>query len=144
MGHVRRLRSIVPVALVLVLTGCSEFRQVGIQGTLEQPVIRVTKTGSSHPLTACVDWVVVAERFDQKRMLWRIRSIDGKCVELDSLTYGLAPEGFVTDTPAQPFQADVEYDLGGHGWTKGWLPSVPWYGGGQVTFQAGQWQALPG
>lgn len=137
----RLLRPILVAAFALTPAACSEFRDVRLTGSLEQPQVHVLKVGSMRPVSACVDWVVVFESVQNLRSpLWRIRSADGKCVELDSLTYGEAPQGFVTDTPAQPLRPGVAYDIGGHGWTRGWLPSVPWIGGGIFVFEDGEWR----
>lgn len=136
------LRTLAVGLLALLTAGCSESRHVRITGDLDRPTVSVLRTDAGGAVRACVDWIAV---FDSARgngldgAVWRVRSADGRCLDLESITYGRTPDGFVVDTPPQTLRADVIYEAGGHGWTGGFA-SVPWYGAGRYIFTDGAWQ----
>jgi hypothetical protein len=142
----RAFRVISIAMLALMPAACSEFREVRISGDLDRPVVFVTRPGSSRAIPACVDWIAV---FDAGRergpgsAVWRVRSATDECVEIEAVIYGETPEGFVVDTPPGPLRAGTLYEAAGHGWTTGFLPRVPWAGGGRFAFSDGAWRTPP-
>jgi hypothetical protein len=63
-------------------------------------------------------------------------------VTLRRITYGEIPSGFIEDTVAAAMTPGVTYEFSAHGWTRDWMPSVPWYGGGRAAFLNGSWQLI--
>jgi hypothetical protein len=138
-------RLIVGGWLALMTAGCSERREVRITGDLDQPSVSVLRAGSDRAMRACVDWIAVFEADRGPRpasAVWRVRSPDDRCIQVGSIVYGQTPDGFIVDTPAQPLRAGTVYEVGGHGWTRGFA-SVPWVGGGKFVFREGTWLQVP-
>ena len=139
----RPFRATLLVFLALMPAACAEVRKCEPPGPLDRPMVSVMKPGSDRSARACVDRVAVfdSELRGLAGAVWRVRSANDRCVDLDTIVYGETPEGFVVDTPPQPLRAGVVYAASGHGWTTG-FPRVPWHGGGRFIFHDGAWSPV--
>ena len=114
-------------------------------GSLERPTISVFKQERVEAIAACIDQIAVFEittHADRLSPVWRVQSRDGECVILRHIAYGQTPQGFIVDTAPVELRAGVAYSFMGHGWTRDWMPGVPWYGGGRAVFANDAWREI--
>lgn len=95
------------LGLALAVSACSYRLFLDVSGPLEAPVISVNAPGFAG--RDCLTRFSVATAAEPIATLWAGASIDGSCVGLAEITYGVVPEGFVAMNPAPPLNAGILY-----------------------------------
>ncbi len=131
--------------LCLGVGACSTTMEIAITGPLGSPVITFSGPGGRAE-RVCLDSVTVYEAGARapRNTAWRIGDAEAKCVSVESVTYGRAPDGLVTREGPAPLKPNIQYEFSGGGWTRG-MPNIPWYGGGpgaRVIFRDGAWRSV--
>ncbi len=117
----------------LALGSCQQLGFVRVAGTLEAPVLTAVAQGTVERTLPCLTAASVAGEGEE---VWRIRVPGEACVEVDHLEYGVVPDGFLVETPAQPLSAGMTYLFSITGWT---APAVPFHAASMSAFQRGRW-----
>ena len=134
------------VLLSLSVGACSTTMEIAVSGSLESPTITFSGSGGQ-PKRVCLDRVTVYEvdAPAPRSPAWQVGDVERECVEVTSVTYGVAPARLPTRAGPLALKPNTPYEFFGSGWTRE-TPNVPWYGGGagaRGVFRDGAWRPAP-
>lgn len=137
----KRPASVLLIAMLAsTVAACSAIMEAPFSGNLASPHITFSENGKSK--SVCVEGFALfrATEGASSLRIWAIRAADGRCVRVQSLRYGVTPDGFVEEVSPEVLAENVDYRVGLDAWTSDGLPSVPVYTWGSVLmFSDGGW-----
>ncbi|MGH7019123.1 MAG: hypothetical protein ACREEY_04555, partial [Brevundimonas sp.] len=133
-------RAMLSIAVLATATGCQHLGDAAISGPLGSPEIQARASGAWKRKMPCLNQVTITAGDTQ---MWRISSLNGDCVEVRRLQYGVVPVGFTQEGEAKPLQQGVAYGASVGGWTAA-MPNVPFQAWGRFVFEDGRWSRLSG
>jgi hypothetical protein len=120
------MRHLPLIVVILLLSGCQCFAEVGVSGSIQQGAqIYVKGSSSSFSKRPSLYNLSVYERgAENSGPLWQIK---GKA-KISSLTYGVVPPGMSEDAPAKAMRPGQTYDVSVDGDTDEAVFGLPCHG----------------
>lgn len=129
-----RALSISVILAAMCMSACQYALPIRIEGDLQTPSVVMDRIGFFRTERPCITSVTVSAAASPNEHVWSVRHSALGCIQVDRITYGHPPDGFIELQAAQPLETGVVYEI--------WASAPGGHGIAQVSYVAGRWRRL--